>query len=68
MFGFMRKFFTAEKRTDNQAKIRQSHFKLPIELRMVTIMDPVKNCEMQFVTNKFELPPATIVDIYKDRW
>ncbi|MDR2197956.1 MAG: IS4 family transposase [Deltaproteobacteria bacterium] len=40
----------------------------PIELRLVTIMDPVKNCEMQFVTNKFDLPPATIADIYRDRW
>jgi IS4 transposase len=49
-------------------KSQKAHNDCPIELRLVTIIDPVKNCEMQFLTNKLDLTPRTIADIYRDRW
>jgi IS4 transposase len=40
----------------------------PIDLRLVTIFDPIKKHTYRFLTNNFQLSPRTIADIYRDRW
>jgi IS4 transposase len=40
----------------------------PHELRLVSIYDPEKKCNMTFITNQLAFSPRTIALIYRDRW
>ena len=46
----------------------QSRHKYPAALRRIHFHDKEQNKRLTFLTNNFELPPLTIVQLYKARW
>lgn len=48
--------------------IRQTARKYPARLRRIRYRDPETNKTLIFLTNNFELPPATVADLYRCRW
>ncbi|MDR2460456.1 MAG: hypothetical protein LBE38_06715 [Deltaproteobacteria bacterium] len=47
---------------------KKSYDDCPIDLRLVTIKDPIKQTKLKFVTKKFDLSPRTIDDNYRELW
>lgn len=48
--------------------IQLKNRKYPGKLRLVTVYDDIRQCELEILTNNFILSSATIAAIYKDRW
>jgi hypothetical protein len=48
--------------------IRQTARKYPARLRRIRYRDPETGKTLIFLTNNFELPPATVADLYRCRW
>lgn len=48
--------------------IRQTARKYPARLRRIRYRDPETKKTLIFLTNNFELPPATVADLYRCRW
>jgi hypothetical protein len=49
-------------------KVKKANVDCPLDLRLLKILDPIKKLKLQFITNKFDLYPATFADIYRKRW
>ncbi len=49
-------------------KAARTRKKYPENLRMVKVLDAIKNKTIVFITNNFKLAASTIAEIYKARW